>query len=249
MKITISNYHLDEGKEAQLITQGVICFHYNTSLTISHINKDFSPISTPPYVVSSRAPSVQHSRAFRAAPLFANSTIPFPVGQPWSSVTTIARSTGPNWEKAWWKKTPQQKSGETRCTFLVNGWEVAGEVHLLQQLVGDCREQVAHGERSAVDRKADSDRSVVHHRPVQLSFCNFCKRPSFLGEGQTNKDRGMENLKWNWTHLHQLSPAKQKHLWQEWMNETWRRLHQKAASSGLCSHFIRIRFWTNYSRR
>lgn len=52
-------------------------------------------------MVSSRAPSVQRSRALRAATLFANSTLPLPVGRPRSSVTTTARSTGPNWENAW----------------------------------------------------------------------------------------------------------------------------------------------------
>lgn len=79
---------------------------------------------------------------------------------------------------------------------LVDGWGAAGPAHLLQQLIGDRGQQVAHGERSAVDRKADPDRSVVHHRPVQLGFCNLCERPSFLQK--TNKQRhqdGMENLK------------------------------------------------------
>lgn len=53
------------------------------------------------YVVSSSAPSVQRSKALRADALFANSTMPLPVGRPRSSVTTTARSTGPNWENAW----------------------------------------------------------------------------------------------------------------------------------------------------
>lgn len=52
------------------------------------------------YVVSSSAPSVQRSKALRADTLFANSTMPLPVGRPRSSVTTMARSTGPNWENA-----------------------------------------------------------------------------------------------------------------------------------------------------
>lgn len=51
---------------------------------------------TDAYVVSSSAPAVQRSRALRAAALFANSTMPFPVGRPRSSVTTMDLSTGPN---------------------------------------------------------------------------------------------------------------------------------------------------------
>lgn len=52
--------------------------------------------SVCPYVVSSSAPSLQRSRAFLAPALLANSTMPFPVVRPRSSVITTARSTGPN---------------------------------------------------------------------------------------------------------------------------------------------------------
>lgn len=51
-------------------------------------------------MVSKRAPSAQRSRAFRAAGLLANSTMPLPVGLPRSSTTTTALSTGPNCENA-----------------------------------------------------------------------------------------------------------------------------------------------------
>lgn len=64
------------------------------------ISGDQTVKMTSYYIVSKRAPSAQRSKAFRAAGLLANSTIPLPVGRPRSSTTTTARSTGPNCEKA-----------------------------------------------------------------------------------------------------------------------------------------------------
>lgn len=52
------------------------------------------------YEVSRKTPSLQRSRAFLAAGLEANSTIPLPVERPRSSTITMALSTIPNWEKA-----------------------------------------------------------------------------------------------------------------------------------------------------
>lgn len=148
-----------------------------TDLQVFRLNSlNSSCGGVPPYVVSSRAPSVQHSRALRAAALFANSTIPFPVGQSWSSVTTMARSTGPNWEKAWRKGLQQ----EMRGLFMTVVLGIPGPAHLFQQLVGHRRQQVPHRERSAVDGEADPDGSLLQHRPVQLSFSYFCKCPGFL---------------------------------------------------------------------
>lgn len=84
-------------RTTQLKTQ---TFHSNSPSLSNLIYVSTPPHPHTPYVVSSMAPSVQRSRALRAATLFANSTMPFPVGRPRSSVTTMARSTGPNCEKA-----------------------------------------------------------------------------------------------------------------------------------------------------
>lgn len=52
------------------------------------------------YVVSRKTPSLHLSRAFLAAGLEENSTIPLPVERPRSSTMTMALSTIPNCEKA-----------------------------------------------------------------------------------------------------------------------------------------------------
>lgn len=144
------------------------------------------------HVVSSSAPSVQRSRALRADALFANSTMPFPVGRPRSSVTTIARSTGPNWENAWrwkavhglcvqkWTQRVWWSNISLSCTPQWRGVPGTGPAHLFQQLIGNNGQQVPHCEGSAVCGEADPDRTIVQDCPVQLSFSNLCQRPSFL---------------------------------------------------------------------
>lgn len=62
------------------------------------------------YVVRRKTPSLQRSKAFLAAGLEANSTIPLPVGRPRSSTMTMDRSTIPNCEKA-----------SSRSSFETNG--------------------------------------------------------------------------------------------------------------------------------
>lgn len=143
-------------------------------------------------MVSSRAPSVQRSKALRADALLANSTRPFPVGRPRSSVTTTARSTGPNWENAWgsegsetmkiidqisrfsWRDVPQT----------LGGGGVTGLVHLFQQLVCDNRQKVPHSEGGAVRGEADPDWPVTQERPVQLGLSDLCQCPRFLEENK-----------------------------------------------------------------
>lgn len=134
------------------------------------------------YVVSSSAPSVQRSKALRADTLFANSTMPFPVGRPRSSVTTTARSTGPNWENAWggWSKTDQGLKISRSPRRYIRQTQEMSEVHLFQQLVCDNGQEVPHFEGGAVRGETDPDWPVTRERPVQLGFGDLCQCPRFL---------------------------------------------------------------------
>lgn len=60
----------------------------------------FPPHLNNTYAVRRKTPSLHRSRAFLAAGLEANSTIPLPVERPRSSTMTMALSTIPNCEKA-----------------------------------------------------------------------------------------------------------------------------------------------------
>lgn len=147
-------------------------------------------------MVSSSAPSVQRSRALRAAALFANSTRPLPVGRPRSSVTTIARSTGPNWENAWREEggfqIKRSVNRNHQSSEILSQWDFKRScpAYLFQQLICYNGQQVTHCERSNMCRKADPDWSIIQNRPIQLSFCNLCQRPGFL------KDKGWKAKGW-----------------------------------------------------
>lgn len=71
----------------------------NEGLLLSQ-RKSMCPRWNRAYVVRRKTPSLQRSRAFLAAVLEANSTIPLPVERPRSSTTTIDLSISPNCEKA-----------------------------------------------------------------------------------------------------------------------------------------------------
>lgn len=101
-------FHFTSERENEcILSNSSSCLKINCTLYTRLIGQTEPPTSEKVHEcfsdtneVRRKAPSEQRSRAFRADGLLANSTMPFPVGRPRSSTITMARSMGPNMEKA-----------------------------------------------------------------------------------------------------------------------------------------------------